>query len=75
MSDIDQARNCHSDGKRSVAPWLTILTALGIGAAAFVIAKRFLPENDFADVDDLIGLCERAAAALDQRSAQFSMAG
>lgn len=70
-----EAHERHGHDRRHVAPWLTIAAAVGIGAAAFVIARRYLPASAVKEVDDLIDICERLSTTLEQRSAQLSLVG
>ena len=46
---------------------ITLLTAVGVTATAFVIAKRMKGKGVSFHVEDLFGSCERAAQALDER--------
>lgn len=47
--------------------WITLLTAVGITATAFVIAKQVKAAAVKAHVEDLVDLCDRAAKTLDDR--------
>jgi len=61
--------------KPNVLPWLAILTAVGLSAAAYVIATKARAENAVVQTDDLLEICERAASQLDARlSTGFSVA-
>ena len=51
----------------SSATWITLITALGVTATAFVIAKRVRARAVRGHVEDLVNLCDRAAKALDER--------
>jgi hypothetical protein len=56
------------------ATWIALLTALGVTATAFVIAKRVRGSTVKAHVEDLVHLCDRAAKTLDERLGHGEMA-
>lgn len=53
--------------KSSSAAWITLLTAVGVTATAFVIAKRIRSSSLQGRIDDVFGRCDRAAKTLDDR--------
>ena len=63
-------RTCNTTdcaSKSNFVPWLAILTAVGLSAAAFVVATRSRADQVVAQADDLLDICERAASQLDAR--------
>lgn len=50
-------------------PWLPVLTALGLTAAAVVVTRRMMqPKPAHREtLDDLLAYCDGAASVLDQR--------
>jgi hypothetical protein len=53
--------------KSSNAAWITLLTAVGVTATAFVIAKKLRAGTLQGRMDDVFDRCDRAAKALDER--------
>ena len=53
--------------KPSSTAWITFITAVGVTATAFVIAKKLRANTVRGRIDDAFGRCDRAAKALDER--------
>jgi len=57
---------CNSKSSGSTL-WLALLAAVGLTATAIVVAKRYRASSVRAHVHDLVGFCDEAAKALDER--------
>ena len=66
MPESCQNASC-TQSKPNVLPWLAILTAVGLSAAAYVVATKARAANMAVQADDLLDICERAATQLDAR--------
>jgi hypothetical protein len=53
--------------KSNNATWITILTAVGVAATAFIVAKKVRAGTVKGQIADVFGRCDRAARALDER--------
>ncbi len=66
MSAMNNDTGPHSKVNASLA-WLTVVTAIGLTATAMFVAKKVKVAAHSAMIDDLVGVCDRAAKALDDR--------
>jgi hypothetical protein len=64
---MSESREIEIRSKSSSVAWITVLTALGVTATAFVIAKKVRAGSLHGRIDDVFGRCDRAAQALDDR--------
>lgn len=59
---------------KSAVPWWTLITAVGLAAAAVLIVRRLATESESVNLDEAFEQCDRAASTLEERIAANGVA-
>ncbi len=67
-SSETQSIDMHTTSRSSsVVPWWTVLTAVGLTAAAVILVRRMTAATEPASLEDAVDQCDRAASMLEDR--------
>jgi hypothetical protein len=65
-----QSIDMHSANRpKSGVPWWTLITAVGLAAAAVILVRRLAAETEVVNLDEAFEQCDRAATTLEERIA------